>query len=304
MYIGNVPLLTYISYIFDACVPIYLFCSGYGLYKKENSVLEKFKNRCKRILNLMLRFWIIMILTCLVGFFLGMSELYPGTIINFTMNALLIKSSYVGAFWFVQTYVLLVLSFGILYKFVNEFSCKVILPVSLLLYIVAFGVEYLILPKAGSTGGLIVNAIMLYLRSQFSFIVGMIFAKEDFTSKYKLLQKINNKVMILLIFAILILIRGWILRHLIFAPFSAIIIILLLGNYNWTGIGKRIFLFFGRHSTNIWLVHMQFYMIFAPRLIFMSRNVFVIFLTLISLSIISSYIIDLEYRYIKKIFRI
>ncbi|MFR7490883.1 MAG: hypothetical protein ACLUXK_01820 [[Ruminococcus] torques] len=34
---GGIPLLTYISYIFDACVPIYLFCSGYGLYVSEAS---------------------------------------------------------------------------------------------------------------------------------------------------------------------------------------------------------------------------------------------------------------------------
>lgn len=33
---------------------------------------------------------------------------------------------------------------------------------------------------------------------------------------------------------------------------------------------EKILLFFGKHSTNIWLTHMQFYMIFAPILVMLS----------------------------------
>ena len=45
-----------------------------------------------------------MILTCCVGFALGMQDRFPGSLLNFVMNVCLIKSTYVGAFWFVQTY--------------------------------------------------------------------------------------------------------------------------------------------------------------------------------------------------------
>lgn len=51
-------------------------------------------------------------------------------------------------------------------------------------------------------------------------------------------------------------------------------------------------LFFGKHSTNMWLTHMQFYGIFTPTLVFYSRNVFVIMLTLVGLSLVASYVVD------------
>ena len=55
IYWGGIPLLTYISYIFDACVPIYLFCSGYGLYVSEASG-NTMKKRIQRVFKLLIRF--------------------------------------------------------------------------------------------------------------------------------------------------------------------------------------------------------------------------------------------------------
>lgn len=69
----------------------------------------------------------------------------------------------------------------------------------------------------------------------------------------------------------------------IFAPFSAIVFIIL---------------YFGNHSTNMWLTHMQYYSIFASSFVFMSRNVFVIFITLIILSLVSSYVIEFIFKII------
>lgn len=74
----------------------------------------------------------------------------------------------------------------------------------------------------------------------------------------------------------------------IFAPFSAIVVIVLVGIYNWGKLGEKILLFLDKHSTNIYLTHMQFYMIFTLTLVFGSRNVFVITLTLVGLSLIAS----------------
>ena len=121
IYLGGVSLLTHISYIFDACVPIYLFCSGYGLYISEDSG-SNMKKRAHRVLKLLIRFWIIMVLTCCVGFALGMRDRFPGSVLNFILNACLVKSSYVGAFWFVQTYTILALLSGILFKLIKKRS--------------------------------------------------------------------------------------------------------------------------------------------------------------------------------------
>lgn len=55
IYLWGVPLLTHISYMFEACVPIYLFCSGYGLYISEDAG-SNMKKRVQRVLKLLIRF--------------------------------------------------------------------------------------------------------------------------------------------------------------------------------------------------------------------------------------------------------
>ena len=120
---GGVPLLTVISYIFDACVPLYLFCSGYGLYISERSG-SNMQKRFQRVFKLLFRFWIVMILTCCAGSALGMQDRFPGSLLNFVMNVCLIKSSYVGAFWFVQTYTILALLSGLIFKCIADCQLK------------------------------------------------------------------------------------------------------------------------------------------------------------------------------------
>lgn len=173
---GGVPLLTVISYIFDACVPLYLFCSGYGLYISERSG-SNMQKRFQRVFKLLFRFWIVMILICCVGFVLGRIEVE-----------------------------------GI---------------------------------------SLFVNALMLLLRSQFSFVLGMIFAKEGILDRWKWLTRIRENQILPWIFLIIVVaVRGTILRH----------------------------------------------MIFTPTLVFCSRNVVMIMLTLVGLSLAASYVVDWVYN--------
>lgn len=295
-YIGRTPLLTYISYIFDACVPIYLFCSGYGIYISEDAG-SCMKKRIWRVVKLLIRFWIIMILTCCVGFAFGMKEQFPGSVLNFILNALLIKSSYVGAFWFVQTYTILALLSGNIYGIVKKYSYYLILPISLLFYVIAFGIEYVISGRIEVEAiTLVVNMVMLFLRSQFSFVIGMYLAKENIIDNLKILSKVRKSYLLPWAFAIIIIVIRAKLGHMIFAPFSASVLIILFGTYNWGKVGEKILLFFGKHSTNMWLTHMQFYMIFTPALVFASRNVFIIMFTLVILSLIASYVIDWIYN--------
>ena len=48
IYIGEYPLIYYVSFIFDSCVPIYCFCSGYALYLKNKiSFIDNLKKIMK-----------------------------------------------------------------------------------------------------------------------------------------------------------------------------------------------------------------------------------------------------------------
>lgn len=169
---SSIPLLTIISYSFDCCVPIYLFCSGYGLAKNYvgNSIQYNNKN-FKRTMKLLYKYWIIMIITCIVGYFMGMKDVYPGSLTNFISNIFLLKSSYVGAFWFVQTYILLVILSKKIFEIIEKSGYKLVIVISFLLYILAFIIEKKILGiSMNESLNLFINALMLLLRSQFSFV--------------------------------------------------------------------------------------------------------------------------------------
>lgn len=124
----------YISLVTEACVSMYLFCSGYGL-----SMISKNKDICikdnlARVLKLLINYWIILIVFVAIGYLLG-NENYPGSLKEFLMNFLLLSKSYNGAWWFLQTYVILVL----ISKHIINLVKKIIQ------YIYLFVVEYYIL---------------------------------------------------------------------------------------------------------------------------------------------------------------
>ncbi len=187
-----------------------------------------------------------------------------------------IKNNYVGIFLFVQTYILLVILSKKIFETIGKYEYKLIIAISFFIYILAFIIEKKILViSMNELLSLFINALMLLLRSQFSFVIGGIFASKTIINQN--IEKIlsNN------IIAGLISIRGIVLRPMIFALFSAIVFIIIS---------------FGNHSTNMWLTHMQYYMIFASSFVFMSRNVFVIFIALIILSLVSSYVIGFIFK--------
>ena len=61
---------------------------------------------------------------------------------------------------------------------------------------------------------------------------------------------------------------------------------------------NRLFNYLGDHSTNIWLIHMFFYMIYFKDLVYGAKYSFLIFSWLIILCLVSSYIVNLIYKLI------
>lgn len=290
LYIGNIPLLTKISYSFDMCVPIYLFCSGYGMQKQDELGKCSLKYRAKRIINLLIKYWFVIAITCAIGYFVGMKSQFPGTILTFLENALLLKNSYVGALWFVQTYVILLLLWNVFQYVIKHFHWGWVSIGSLFLYVISWSILYFIQPHIKNVicGG-VVNVIVLALRSQFPFVIGIILAKEDFVDTWNLGTKIRKNEWASWIGLCVVVIVRMFFPNMFFAPFTAFVVIFLFGTYKWDIVNK-ILHYFGKHSTNMWMTHMQFYAIFCPKLVFQSRNVFLIFGTLIVLTLITSYI--------------
>lgn len=58
-------------------------------------------------------------------------------------------------------------------------------------------------------------------------------------------------------------------------------------------ISKRLIDFIAEHATNMWLIHMFFYMIYFPEFIYSPRYVLPIFVLLVGVTVLSSYVVKL-----------
>ncbi|MDR7000619.1 acyltransferase [Neobacillus niacini] len=298
--INGVPLVYYIGLFGDACVPIFCFASGYGLFislrNEKGSLLWK---NFIRIFKLLINYWIVFGLFVIVGVLAGKSDILPGSPINFILNFLVLSNSYNGAWWFVQTYIILVLITPYLFKVVNKYNSKLLLFISFLIYLATYVQRIKHVIDLGNHTALttIVNAIVLVGTSQLPFLIGAVFAKEKTYSKLlNLFNRFSQKNLICIIGIILLVLIHSQYESMIISPITGIAFICL---FNLMNKGRRLIKvldYIGTHSTNLWLTHMFFYMTIFPSIVFALKYPILIFGWLIILCLISSYLIYFIYK--------
>lgn len=303
IYIGNEPLIYYLALFGDACVPIYCFASGYGLYFSYTQKSYAFLNSNRsRLSKLILNYWIILILFVGLGSLIR-PDIYPESFIEFIKNMFLLSNSYNGAWWFLQTYVLLVLLSPYLLKIVYKNNSYLILFLSLGVYFVSYIFRIKQVIELGDNQLLIFlfNTIVLFGTSLFPFIVGALFLKENVYSGFSgLMSKTKFKNLTCSIGILLLIVFHGFIESMFVAPFTAIAFICFFNTMNKCHLIKRSFNYFGNHSTNVWLVHMFFYMTIFPTLTFAPKYPILIFLWLIILCLCSSFLINLVFKPISK----
>lgn len=301
--IGKQSLSYYISLFSDACVPIFLFVSGYGLYlnyQKDKHAMVK--SNGLRIFKLYINYWlVILIFAVLLGFLLD-KEGYPGTITKFALNFSGLEGSYNGAWWFFLSYILLNLLAPLLFKVLEFSKIGLLLTFVLLFYFVSFYFRIY-------NNDLFINPYLAWVFRQFylfgtsllPFIVGAVALQQKWHSQFcTYFGAIRNKSIIAILgIIILIVIHGFI-PNFVIAPFLAIPFIFL---WNQVALGKyleSLLLWLSDHATNLWLVHMFFYMIYFESFIYAAKYPLLIFLNLLFCSVLASYFINLFYHPIVK----
>lgn len=302
--IGGVPLIYYFALFCDAVVPIYCFSSGYGLYISNQKGGSKFAQKnLIRIFKLMLNAWIIMILFSIVSIIVGKGSEMPANATTFLKNAFLIENTYNGAWWFLQTYVILVLLSPLLIKIIDKIHPIPLILISGTIYLISYiqkvnPVIHVSNPALNS----ILSAVVLVGTSQIMFIVGMIFAKYKFISlirsRFSEMRAIN--IWCFLIILLMIAAHG-VVQSLIVAPITALGFILLFSLMKKSSFINKLLLFFADHSTNMWLIHMFFYLLLFKELVFWPRYPIFIFPWLVLLCVGTSYIINFIYRPIARL---
>jgi len=100
---------------------------------------------------------------------------------------------------------------------------------------------------------------------------------------------------------IVLIIWHGIVPNFIVAPFTGLGFIFLFLQINLGKIGNRVLDFLAPHATNMWLIHMFFYMIYFKEFVYEFHYVPLIFLILVLMCLGSSYIVNFMYQKIQKL---
>lgn len=298
--IDDIPLVYYLALFGDMCVAMYCFCSGYGLmmgYKSNEKTYGK-KN-ILRLLKLYINFWIILIIFVLIlGPILGKGAEYPGNFKTFILTFTAIDPTYNGAWWFLTTYIILVGLSPYINRIIIKYNPIIILVFSFIIYFLGY-VQRIMIPIITDSDiiNYLLRQIALFGTSQFPYVVGYIFADKKLYSKINtIFNKLRFKNLIAMSLIILMIIIHGFIQTLFVAVFTGIAFIVLFNLIDKPIWLNNILYFFSKYSTNMWLTHMFFYMIFFKKLVFAPKYPILIFLWLIIICVITSYLINIIYK--------
>lgn len=304
LFIGKQPLSYYISLFSDACVPIFAFVSGYGLYFKfrQDQTVYK-KGNLTRLKKLYLNYWIILFLfAVLLGWLLSVDG-YPGSWLKFIGNLSGLDPSYNDAWWFFTTYVVFTLSSKFWFSLIEKINLIVFIVLLLVVYVISF---YLRIYKPGIFGSGILEyfyrQFYLYFCTLFQFMLGAFALRFEWDQKVQtLFSKFKFKTLTAVLGIVFLIVFHGVFPNFIVAPFTGLAFIFLFLQIKFSKSGNRILDFFKPHSTNLWLIHMFFYMIFFPDFIYGFKYPLLIFSVLIVMCLISSYVVNFLNQKLQKI---
>lgn len=295
IWIGETPLIYYLGLFGDICVSIFCFISGYAHYIQSSNKITT-RERYIHLLRFFIKFLVIVLLSSLIGL-ISRNPTLPGNWKEFIFNCLTIKNSYNGAWWYVNTYLLIVLLQPIFYRFTRNCPAWFVLISGFAFYTIGYGIRFWNWFATDiPVFAWVITHIGLLGTSFFPYIIGMLFCKKQIIGTlHEMLRNIHNiyiYILTVFTFCMMIVMHG-IIPSLFVAVITAIVTICLMCICPIPKWLAAIFEYLGDHSTNIWLTHMFFYMNLFNGLVFRVKYPILIFLFMLSLSLISSYIINL-----------
>ncbi|MCR1839599.1 acyltransferase family protein [Murimonas intestini] len=140
------PLIYYLGFFSEICVPLYSICAGYAQYLlSERRYIERRRN-LHRMWRLLCNYWIVLILFCFLGMLLPSDGSMPGSLIKFLKSIMLIHS-YNGAWWFLNTYIILIMiPYRVLFCGVDKINSYLGLCFCLILQIICFFADKVAIP--------------------------------------------------------------------------------------------------------------------------------------------------------------
>ena len=302
---GDTPLIYYFGLFGDICVSIYCFISGYAHYMQSSDPLVV-KRRWNHLLRFMIIYWVIVILFSVIGF-LTHNKSVPGNIAEFILNFITIKNSYDGAWWYANTYIILVALQPLSYRFVKKFPAVLAIVAAFIFYNIGYGIRFWGWGESEYTVvSWMISHLGLFGTSFFPYVIGMLFCKKQLIRKFReLSMKLSNALLCAIALVTLVGMKFMhgIFRSLYVAVITATVTICLVCICplpKWT---RSTLKYIGSHSTNIWLTHMFFYMSFFNGFAFRAKYPILVLLLLLVASLATSYVVNFISKPILKLVR-
>lgn len=298
VYIGSIPLLKRFS---EICYPVslYLILSGYGLYASYTNSGKT--TNFIRIRKLYIHLWLIYLIVFPLAVYIDHNK-YPGSLIEFFLNIFSIKTSYNSEQWFLLPYILVVLLSNILFPFIKKVKSYIVLILAVFSWFIYcfIWVNYnSIIPYLGKISLYIVSFLL-------PFCLGALAKKEDWIDKIIIRLNFNKnpviKQFIILLIILLLLSFRLLVPNQSLQPFFSFILIIAFVSIKIPLLFKQILRFMGIHSLNIWLIHTWFCFYLFGDKIYGLENPFLIFAATVLVSLLVSYLVELIYLQVSKIF--
>lgn len=305
----NKPLVYCFGFFSEICVPLYSICVGYGqqfLYEHGNT---SWKKRLSRIGTLLMNYWVIVVLFAIASKLLMLGEESLATPVIFFKNIFLLET-YNGAWWYLHSYVFaLLLPTCVLLWIPNKLKEKSCIVFCIVFQVVIYSIERFHMMDIPTNLDMF-RYIFMELKNFIGILsgiwIGACFCKYDIIEKLrgqyiKKIKSKNTRIAILGIsITILFIAVNLIHKVVLFLPVTMIVFI-MFNLWEKNKYIENIFLFLGKHSTNIWLTHMFFYAYVFENLIVIARYPLLIFGFMIFLCCITSQFIIWILKLLKRI---
>ena len=206
--------------------------------------------------------------------------------------------------WFLTTYIILVVLSKFINKVVQRYNNVLITLIVFIIYCICYvqRIKVVITFTNPVLNWVIAQAALLGT-SLFPFVVGVIFAdKKLYSFIYNKVNNIKFKNTLCVLSILFMIVCHGFVQTLFVAVFTGIAFIVLFNLIDKPDSLDRLLYYLSSHSTNMWLTHMFFYMVYFKSLVFMPKYPVFIFIWLVILCLVSSYLINLFYlNIIKKI---
>ena len=298
IFIKDLPLCFYFGQLSDFCVAGFAFCSGYShAVMFENSDTKKYYiRRLKSLLALYLNYWLIVCVFSFVGFLVKNSTI-PGSPTEFLLNFFSIRNSYNGAWWYMLVYAVLVILSPLILKLHNKLPVVLMSGIAFVLYLAGYYVRFEI-----QTDNWFLMFFGKFAMTYFEYLIGAIFFKYKIFTRLSAVGKkfdASKKTEVLKYIVFAALFAGMLFSHtliignVIVAPFTGLAIILIFHYTKKPAFVERFFLFIGKHSTNIWLTHMFFYLVLFENLVYAAKYPVLIFTLMLIITVSVSFVLNL-----------